>query len=128
MISILLGAFAGVSLLIAAIGQYAVVAFTMRRRARDFGVRIALGASARQIVGSVLREGMGQTAIGLLTGFVVSAAVATALRGVLFGVTPTDAPTYGAVFALLAGVSLAASYIPARRAARIDPVRTLRQE
>jgi ABC-type antimicrobial peptide transport system permease subunit len=128
MISILLGAFAGVSLLIAAIGQYAVIAFDMRRRARDFGVRIALGASARQIVGSVLREGAGLTAVGLLSGFVISVAVATALRGVLFGVTPTDAPTYGGVFALLACVSLAASYIPARRAARIDPVRTLRQE
>ena len=128
MISILLGAFAGVSLLIAAIGQYAVVAFNMRRRARDFGVRIALGASARQIVGSVLREGVGVTAVGLLGGFAISVAVATALRGVLFGVTPTDAPTYSGVFALLAGVSLAASYIPARRAARIDPVRTLRQD
>jgi ABC-type antimicrobial peptide transport system permease subunit len=128
MISTLLGAFASVSLLIAAVGQYAVVAFNMRRRTRDFGVRIALGASGRQIVGSVLREGVGLTLAGLLCGFGLSAAIATALSGVLFGVTPTDAPTYGGVFALLACISLFASYVPARRASRIDPVQALRQE
>ena len=128
MISILLGAFAAVSLLIAAVGQYAVVAFNMRRRTRDFGVRIALGASARDVVGSVLREGSLLTGVGLAIGFVLSVAVATALAGVLFGVTPTDGPTYAGVFALLACVSLFASYLPARRASRIDPVQALRQE
>jgi ABC-type antimicrobial peptide transport system permease subunit len=128
MISTLLMIFAGMSLLIAAVGQYAVVAFNMRRRTRDFGVRIALGASARQIVGSVLREGIGLTAVGLVVGFGLSVAVATALSGVLFGVTPTDAPTYTGVFAMLACISLFASYLPARRASRIDPVRALRQE
>jgi predicted permease len=128
MISTLLMIFAGMSLLIAAVGQYAVVAFNMRRRTRDFGVRIALGASARDIVGSVLREGSLLTGIGLAIGFVLSVAVATALRAMLFGVTPTDARTYAGVFALLACVSLFASYLPARRASRIDPVQALRQE
>jgi predicted permease len=128
LISTLLGSFAAVSLLIAAVGQYAVVAFNMRRRTRDFGVRIALGASGPQIVGSVLGEGLGLTAVGLAAGFVLSIAVATALRGVLFGVTPTDGPTYAGVFALLACVSLVASYLPARRASRIDPVQALRQD
>lgn len=127
LISLLLAMFASVSLLIAAIGQYAVVAFNMRRRTRDFGVRIALGASARQIVTSVLREGAGLTATGLLVGFALSLAVATALSGLLFGITPTDGRTYTSVFALLASVSLAASYFPARRASRIDPVQALRQ-
>ena len=128
MISTLLMVFAGMSLLIAGIGQYAVVAFNMRRRTRDFGVRLALGASARDVVGSVLREGSLLTALGLSIGFVLSAAVATALAGLLFGVTPTDGPTYAGVFALLACVSLFASYVPARRASRIDPVQALRQE
>jgi predicted permease len=128
LISTLLMIFAGVSLLIAGIGQYAVVAFSMRRRTRDFGVRIALGASGRDIVRSVLREASTLTTAGLLVGFALSAAVATALRAVLFGVTPTDVPTYAGVFALLAGVSLFASYIPARRASRINPVQALRQE
>ena len=128
LISTLLMVFAAISLLVAGIGQYAVVAFTMRRRTRDFGVRIALGASARDIVGAVVREGSVLTAAGLAAGFALSVALATALRAALFGVTPTDAPTYGAVFAVLAGVSLVASYIPARRAARIDPVDALRQD
>ena len=128
MISRLLLIFAGMSLLIAGIGQYAVVAFNMRRRTRDFGLRIALGASARQIVGSVLREGIGLTAVGLLVGFALSVAIATALGSVLFGVTPTDAPTYTGVFVTLASISLFASYLPARRASRIDPVQALRQE
>ena len=128
LISTLLLIFAGVSLLIAGIGQYAVVAFTMRRRTRDFGVRIALGASGRDIVRSVLREASALTTAGLTIGFALSVAVATALRAILFGVTPTDVPTYAGVFALLAGVSLFASYIPARRASRINPVQALRQE
>jgi len=105
-----------------------VVAFSMRRRTRDFGLRLSLGASGRDIVGSVLRESSALTTAGLAIGFALSLAVATALRGVLFGVTPTDGPTYAAVFGLLACVSLFASYLPARRASRIDPVRALRQE
>jgi predicted permease len=120
--------FAGMSLLIAAIGQYAVVAFNMRRRVRDFGIRIALGASSAVVLGSVLREGVGLTMIGLAVGTALSVAVATLMRGVLYGVTPTDPQTYGGVFALLACVSLIACYLPARRAARVDPVQALRQE
>lgn len=128
MIATLLGVFASLSLLIAAIGQYAVVAFRTRRRTRDFGIRIALGASGRQIVRSVLGQGAALTAIGLGVGMALSAAVASLLRGALFGVTPTDPQTYLAVFAVLACVSLFASYLPARRASRIDPVQALRQE
>jgi putative ABC transport system permease protein len=120
--------FAGISLLIAAIGQYAVVAFNMRRRVREFGIRLALGAPSRTITGSVLKEGTGLTLLGLAVGTALSVGVATLMRGVLYGVTPTDPRTYGGVFALLGCVSLIACYLPARRAARVDPVQALRQE
>ena len=120
--------FSLISLVIAAIGQYAVVAFNMRRRVREFGVRIALGASARQVLSTVLGEGLALTAIGLCVGLLLSLGVALAARGALFGVTPTDAPTYAAVFALLGCVALVACCLPARAATRVDPVQALRQE
>ena len=127
-LAILLAAFAVASLVIATIGQYAAVAFTMRRRVRDFGVRIALGASSADILASVVRESLRLTIAGLALGGVLSLAAATGLRSMLFGVTPTDARTYGLVFALLAAASLVACYLPARRTARIDPMQALRQE
>jgi len=117
-----------ISLLIAAIRQYAVIAFNMRRRVREFGVRIALGASARQVLSTVLGEGFALTAIGLSVGLLLSLGVALAARRVLFGVTPTDAPTYAAVLALLGCVALVACCLPARAATRVDPVQALRQE
>ena len=128
MIARLLLIFSIVSLVIAAIGQYAVVAFNMRRRIREFGVRIALGASAGQVIGGVLREGLVLTFIGLACGLALSMAVAVAARSVLFNVTPTDPQTYAGVFALLAAVSLVACCLPARGASRVDPVQALRQE
>ena len=120
--------FAGGSLLIAAIGQYAVVAFDGRRRSREFGVRIALGASAQQLVSSVISESFRLTAVGLMIGFALSVAVGTVLARVLYGVTPTDPITFTGVFVLLAGASLLASYLPARRAASTDPMVVLRTE
>ena len=120
--------FSLISLVIAAIGQYAVIAFNMRRRVREFGVRIALGASTRQVLSTVLGEGFALTGIGLSVGLLLSLGVALAVRGVLFGVTPTDAPTYAAVFALLGCVALVACCLPARAATRVDPVQALRQE
>jgi predicted permease len=128
MLATLLTLFAGGSLLIAAIGQYAVVAFDGRRRSREFGVRIALGASPRQLVSSVVSESFRLTALGLAIGFALSVAVATGLARVLYGVTPTDPATFASVFVLLAGASLLASYLPARRAASTDPMVVLRTE
>jgi predicted permease len=124
----LLTLFACGSLLIAAIGQYSVVAFDGRRRTREFGLRLALGASINQVTTSVIRENVGSTVLGLLIGFALSAAVGAALATVLYGITPTDAPTYGGVFLLLAAASLIACYLPARRAARVDPLVALRTE
>jgi ABC-type antimicrobial peptide transport system permease subunit len=128
MLTTLLMFFAGGSLLIAAIGQYAVVAFEGRRRTREFGLRIALGASPEQLVASVLKEGFRWTAAGLVLGLLLSVALASGLARVLFGVTPTDPVTYLSVFALLTVASLTACYLPARRAARTDPMIALRTE
>ena len=127
-ITMLLTLFSLVSLLIAAAGQYAVVAFGMRRRVREFGVRMAVGASSKQILQSVLKEGFTLTAIGLVIGFGLSLTVSIALRRLLLGVTPTDIQTYLGVFALLATASVLACYLPARRASRVDPLVTLRYE
>lgn len=120
--------FAAGSLVIAALGQYAITAFNMRRRTRDFGVRLALGASAQQIKSGVLREAFRLTVIGLAIGFALSVAVSLSLRSVLFGITPTDPATYAGVFVLLALACLVASYLPAWRAGRVNVVEALRQE
>jgi predicted permease len=124
----LLFIFSLISLLIAAIGQYAVVAFSARRRVRELGVRLALGASARQVLATVLGEGLALTAVGLAVGLLLSLGVAFAVRGALFGVTPTDPPTYAGVFLLLGAVALVACCLPAVAATRVDPVQALRQE
>jgi predicted permease len=124
----MLSLFAAASLLIAMLGQYAVLAFTMKRRTRDFGVRMALGASAKQILGSVIREGLRLTALGLVIGSALSLVSGRALRSLLFGVTSTDAVTYVGVVAVLACASLIACWIPGWRASRVDPMSALREE
>ena len=128
LIAALLVFFAAGSLIVAALGQYAIIAFNMRRRTRDFGVRMALGASSHRIRRDVVREAFATTAIGLALGFVLSAATGTAFRSVLLGVTPTDPPTYAGVVVILAVTSIAASYLPAWRAGRVNVVEALRQE
>ena len=127
-VTLLLIIFGGASLLVASLGQYAVSAFNMRRRMRDFGVRLALGAATRQIQASVIAESLRLTFAGLTLGFLLSAAAGLALRRVLFGITATDPLTYAGVFAVLAIASLLASYLPAWRAARVNVIEVLRQE
>jgi predicted permease len=127
-VTILLLLFAGGSLLISAIGQYAVVSFDMRRRVREIGLRLALGASSNQVLSSTMREGLRLTILGLAIGFALSVAVGRVLGSVLFGVTPTDPPTYLTVFSLLSAASLLACYVPARVAANASPMTALRQE
>ena len=128
MLTTMLAVFAAVSLIIATLGQYAVLAFAMKRRTREFGLRMALGASAPQILGSVVGEGLRLTVAGLAIGFALSLLAARALRSVLFGVSPTDPATYTGVVVVLAAVSLMACWLPARRASRVDPMQALREE
>ncbi len=128
MITSLLTMFAVVSLVIAAIGQYAVVLFDGRRRVREFGLRLALGASTERVIRSVLLENVRATLAGLAIGFVLSIGVGAILARALYGVTATDPLTYAGVFLLLAAASLVACYLPARRAARVDPMIALRTE
>jgi ABC-type antimicrobial peptide transport system permease subunit len=119
--------FAGGSLLIAAIGQYAVVSFDMRRRVREIGLRLALGASSNQVLSSTMCYGFGLTVLGLAVGFGLSLAVGRVLGSVLYGVTPTDPPTYLRCVQRALG-SLLACYLPPRRAANANPMTALRQE
>jgi ABC-type antimicrobial peptide transport system permease subunit len=123
LIASLLGVFSTAALILAAIGLYAVVALQTARRKRDFGIRMALGASTHQILVMVLREGLLLAAIGGFCGITLSITAGRALRSLLVGISPTDAVTYSGV-----SVSLLACYIPARRATQIDPSEALRQE
>lgn len=127
-ITTLIGLFAMSSLLLSSIGLYAAVAFHTGRRTREFGVRVALGGTPWQVVREVLTRGLILAGIGVGAGLTMAAAVAKTASGLLFGVDPTDATTYAAVIVLLGFTSLAACYLPARRASRIDPMSALRQE
>jgi ABC-type antimicrobial peptide transport system permease subunit len=124
----LLAGFAVISLVIAAFGHYAVAMFNMRRRTREFGVRMALGASTGRIQAAVVRESIVHATAGVVIGLASSAAIAIGSRSVVFGVAPVDPMTYLAVVALLAVTSIVASYLPALRASRVNVVDALRQE
>jgi predicted permease len=128
LIASLLGVFSTAALILAAIGLYAVVALQTARRRRDFGIRMALGATNHQILNAVLREGLQLAAIGGIAGIALSIAAGKALGSLLAGISPTDAITYGGVIALLTSVSLLACYLPAHRATQVDPSEALRQE
>ncbi|MGO9262037.1 MAG: FtsX-like permease family protein [Bryobacteraceae bacterium] len=122
------GLFAAGALLLASLGLYAVVAFYSARRRRELGIRVALGASPRQVLSAVLRDGLLLTAAGLTIGLALTAAAGKAFGSLLYGISPGDPITYATAVATLAAVSLVACYIPARRAARVDPMLSLRQE
>jgi putative ABC transport system permease protein len=124
--TLLLTIFAAVSLILAAVGLYGVVAFSVSQRRAELGLRIALGADPRRVLRLVLREGMTPVAIGILIGLGGAALVARVMKTLLFGVDPFDPLTFAAVAAVLACVGAAACYIPARRATRVDPSLTLR--
>ncbi len=120
--------FALLALLLATIGLYGIVAFAVTHRAREIGVRMALGARHTQVVGLFLRQALPIIAAGSALGFVGAFAATRALRGLLIGVTATDLVSYAAAAALLGSVALLATWIPARRAARLDPMFVLRAE
>jgi predicted permease len=124
----LLAGFAGLALVMAAIGIYGVVSYTVAQRAREIGVRLALGADMRDIIGMVLGEGVKRTAVGIVLGLAGALAASRAVRGLLYGVGATDPMTYASVVALLLGVTVAACLVPAWRAARVNPLIALRAD
>ena len=124
----LLGGFALVAAVLAAIGIYGVISVATTQRRREFGVRMALGAGRNEILGMVVRESAAIAAIGLALGVVAVMLCRHALERFVYGITPGDPLTLGAVVALLALVALAASIIPARRATKVDPLVALRAE
>ena len=126
MLSTLVAGFGALALVLAVVGIYGVMTYAVAQRTREIAIRSALGASGAQVVRMVLTRAVWLTAAGVVIGLALTAASSRALAGLLFEVTPTDAPTYGAVIALLASVALVAATVPAIRASRIEAVDALR--
>jgi putative ABC transport system permease protein len=124
----LVGAFAGLALLLAAVGVYGLISYTVTQRTREIGIRVALGAAPRQVLGSIVREGLTLAVMGIAIGLAAALIAARAVSSLLFGVGASDPLTFAAVAVLLLVIAAAASYIPSRRALRIDPIIALRAE
>jgi putative ABC transport system permease protein len=127
-VMLLLVAFAGLALFLSALGIYGVLAYDVSQRTREIGVRSAIGASRGQIASLILRQGLWKGGIGVVLGLIGAALLSRSMTTLLFNVQPTDPAVYGAVSFVLIAVALLASYLPARRAARIDPLIALREE
>ena len=125
---VLVGAFAALSLLLAAVGLFGLITFTVTQRTRELGIRVALGARGGQIEGLVLRDGVLLGAGGVALGLAGALVAGRVLSGLLYGVAGTDPPTYATLGVFMMAVVVAASWLPARRAARRDPVEALRVE
>jgi predicted permease len=127
-VTLLLAAFAGLALFLSAIGIFGVLAYDISQRTRELGIRGAIGASRRQIVGLVMRQGLWKTGVGLVVGLACAIPLSRYTASMLFELKPSDPWAYALVCLLLGAVAAAASYLPARRAARIDPIEALRAE
>jgi putative ABC transport system permease protein len=123
-----LGAFAFVALLIACVGIYGVMAYVTGQRAQEFGIRMAMGAGREEVMGLVMRQGVRLVFIAVGIGLVASWALSTLVSGFVFDIEPTDPLTFAAMSLILGGTALVACWLPARRAARIDPVEAMRRE
>jgi predicted permease len=126
--TLLLGAFGGIGLLLACVGIYAVISYSVAQRVREVGIRLALGAAPGAIRGMVLREGMLLAAGGIGIGLIAALALTRYLATLLYAVKPADPAVYGAVSVLLAAVAAAGCWIPAHRATTVDPAVVLREE
>jgi putative ABC transport system permease protein len=124
----LLAAFAGLALLLAAVGIYSVLAYAVRRRVREIGLRMALGAQTRDVLGLVIADGLRPTLFGLGIGCLASLGLSRVVANLVFGVKTTDPATFVAVSALLAAVAVVACIVPAYRATKVEPVRALQDE
>ncbi len=125
---VLLASFAALALLLAAAGIYGVLAYSVSQRTREIGIRMAIGATAGDVLGMIVREGLLMTGIGLAIGLAGAVALTRLLQGLVFGVSTTDAASFLAGISVLALASIAASWLPARRAARLEPLIALRDE
>jgi ABC-type antimicrobial peptide transport system permease subunit len=124
----LFGLFAGLALLLACIGIYGVLAYLTNQRVPEIGVRMALGASTKNVVGLVLWQSLEMIILGVVTGIFGALAAGRVLQRLVQGMQPTEFSTYALMILLLAGAALSASFVPARRASRVNPVEALRQE
>jgi putative ABC transport system permease protein len=126
--TVLLAVFAGFALTLAAVGIYGIVAYSVSQRTHEIGVRLALGAQRRDVLAMVVSEGMTMTAIGTVAGIGAALALTRVMSSLLFGIGAADPITFTAIPIALLLVALAACYLPARRATRVEPVTALRQE
>jgi putative ABC transport system permease protein len=124
----LLGAFAALALVMAVVGLYAVMAVSVAQRTHELGIRVALGAQRCDVIGLVLRQGMKLAGLGVVIGLAGAWALSRVLTTLLYEVKPTDPLTFLAVPVLLIAVAILACWLPARQAARVDPITALRQE
>jgi ABC-type antimicrobial peptide transport system permease subunit len=124
----LLGAFAGLALLLAAIGTYGVLSYMVAERRREIGIRIALGATRSHVLTQIIKQGLQVTALGVTIGLAGALAVNRLMASLLFGVQPADTMTITFVIATITAVAVLASYLPAWRASRLDPNVVLRDE
>jgi ABC-type antimicrobial peptide transport system permease subunit len=127
-VSMLLGGFSLFALILASLGIYAVVAYSVNQRTQEFGIRMAIGASAGDVQKSVLVQTVRLAAVGVTIGGIASWVLAQGLGGLLFGITATDPTTFVGMVLILGSVALLAGYLPARRASRIDPMSALRAD
>jgi putative ABC transport system permease protein len=127
-VMILIVSFAGTALFLSALGIYGVLAYDVSQRTREIGVRGAIGASHHQIIGLIMRQGLWKTGLGLVIGVVGALLLSRSMQSLVFDLSPTDPRAYIAVSLLLLLVAILASYLPARRAARINPIEALRTE
>jgi putative ABC transport system permease protein len=125
---VLLGSFAGVAMILAAIGIYGVIAYSVAQRTREIGIRMALGAQRSHVLQMILRQSMIIVGVGLTIGLFGALALTRWMASLLYGVSAHDLSTYGLVLALLGGAGFIASYVPARRATKVDPMVALRYE